>query len=439
MTPLPNAPSLIQPSLLSRMNERQVLRAIQARGPMSRAEVARFSGISAPTASKAVESLLRGGWLEEGDAPELVRGRPARKLHLPGRSAQVLGLVIDAEQCRVVSAGLDGTVCDESHEFATPATWHDLICEAVVRAERLVARPGVRTLGMGISMPGLIDYRQQRGILSPNVPMTNDHSPADDLSHRLGIDCILVQESHSLCLAERYYGSARGLDNFAMLDATSGVGLGVMSGGQLLTGNRGLAGEVGHITVVANGRPCGCGNQGCLETVACDAAVAWALSRRLDRRVTVVELVESLCASESSGAPVSVATTGEARIVSDALDALTEYVAIGVAAVINLFNPSTLFIHSRILAASEPLFSRMVAAARSRALGPSFADCQIVQARGSKRQGAIAAIIEHLLSGLVPMQMKGTHYLNGNTPRTEGAPAIARQDPARFGLKEVLS
>src|ERR1041384_6694881 len=100
MTAAPSVPSLIQPSLLSRMNERQVLRAIQAHGPMSRAEVARFAGISAPTASKAVEALIRGGWLEEGDAPELVRGRPARKLRLPGSSAQVLGLVIDADFCR---------------------------------------------------------------------------------------------------------------------------------------------------------------------------------------------------------------------------------------------------------------------------------------------------------------------------------------------------
>ncbi len=415
------------------MNERQVLRAIQARGPMSRAEVARFSGISAPTASKAVESLLRGGLLEEGAAPELVRGRPARKLQLPCRSAQVLGLVIDAEQCRVVSAGLDGTVCDESHVFSTPDTWEALLDEAAACARTLAARPGVRTFGMGISMPGLIDYRQQRGILSPNVKITNDRAPAADLSERLGMECILVQETHSLCLAERYYGNARGLDNFAMLDATSGVGLGVMSGGQLLTGNRGLAGEIGHITVLVDGRECGCGNRGCLETVACDSAAAWALSRRLDRRVTVEELVARLCAGQNVDRPAGT-PTGDASAIADALDAMTEFAAIGVAAVINLFNPSTLFIHSRLLQASEPLFDRMVGAARKRALGPSFADCRIVQSRGSKRQGAVAAIIEHLLSGLVPMQLKDTHYLAGTAPRAAESATVSR-----FGLKEVLA
>ena len=436
MTAVPTAPSLIQPSLLSRMNERQVLRAIQAHGPMSRAEVARYAGISAPTASKAVEALVRGGWLEEGEAPELVRGRPARKLRLPGLSTQVLGLVIDAEYCRVVSAGLDGTVCDEIHQFESPSTYESLLDQAAFHARTLMSRSGVRTLGMGISVPGLIDYKQQRGILSPNVPITNNHTPARDLSDRLGIECILVQEAHALCLAERYYGSARGLDNFAMLDATSGVGLGVMSGGQLLTGNRGLAGEVGHITVVPNGRQCGCGNFGCLETVACDTSAAWAVSRQSGRRITIDELVEHLegLRKNDSSAAAPAARADGLSAPPDALDDMIDYLAIGVAAVINLFNPSTLFIHSRVLRTSDNLFVNLVAAAGKRALRPSFEDCHIVQARGSKRQGAIAAIIEHLLSGLVPMQMKDTHYLAGPSPRATGAASASR-----FGLEEVLS
>lgn len=127
MTETTAAPSHIQPALLSRMNERQVLRAIQQNGPMSRAEVARHAGISAPTASKAVELLLRSGWLEEGEAPELVRGRPARKVRLPERMSQVLGLVIDADRCHVVAAGLDGSLREEHASFVTPGSYAELI------------------------------------------------------------------------------------------------------------------------------------------------------------------------------------------------------------------------------------------------------------------------------------------------------------------------
>ena len=212
------------------------------RGRCPRAEVARHSGISAPTASKAVESLLRSGLLEEGDAPEPARGRPGKKLRLANARVQVLGLVIDAEQCRVVSAGLDGKLRDYRLEsFATPPTYDALIDQAVDCATRLIQQADVATLGMAISIPGLLDCRENCSLLSPNVPITNRHAPGEDLARRLEIECILVQESHALCLAERHFGAARGLDNFAMLDVSTGIGLGVMSGGRLLTGHSGLA------------------------------------------------------------------------------------------------------------------------------------------------------------------------------------------------------
>jgi predicted NBD/HSP70 family sugar kinase len=388
--------SVVQPALLSKINEQQVLRAIQAGGPMSRAEVARHSGISAPTASKAVESLLRAGLLEEMDAAESARGRPARRLQLASETAQVLGLVIDIESCRLVSAGLDGRMPgDRVAEFATPSTYEALLSSAARQARALISREGVGTLGIGISMPGLIDYRERCGVLSPNLPMTNGRSPALDLEELLGVPCVLVQESHALCLAERYHGDARGIDDFAMLDVTNGVGLGVMSGGRLLTGHSGLAGEIGHITVQLDGLQCGCGNRGCLETVACDAALARAASRKLGRKVTTEQAIGLI-------------RSGEAGLEGE-LQTICRYVAIGVAAVINLFNPSTLFVHGHLLDATPGLFDSMLAEASHKSLAPSFADCRIVQARGSKRQGAVAAVIEHLTGSLAPDLGAGTH------------------------------
>lgn len=371
------------------MNERQVLRTIQARGPLSRAEVARHSGMSAPTASKAVESLLRVGLLEEGDADGLSRGRPAKKLRLASATAQVLGLVIDIEECRLVSAGLDGALHDEAvRRFPTPGGYPEFLDLAAEHARALMETREVATLGLAISIPGQIDYPRQQGVFSPNLPMTNGRSPSRDLAERLGLECVLVQESHALCLAERYYGEARGLDDFAMMDVSSGVGLGVMSGGRLLSGHSGFAGELGHITVELEGRPCGCGNRGCLETVASDSALAASVSQRLGRRVTLDEVV-------------ALAGSGEYDP-REELERCGRYLAVGMAAVIQLFNPSTLFVHGRIFELDGGLFGRVVEETRRRTLPPSFADCRIVQARGSKRQGAVAAMIERVTDSLVP-------------------------------------
>lgn len=378
-----SAITTIRPSLVGRLNERQVLRVIQARGPLSRAEVARESGLSAPTVSKAVASLLRSGLLEEADATETARGRPAPRLRLASSSAQVLGVSIDAAHCEVVSAGLDGELHADLTTVHTPTTYPALLDALEAAAREVMARPGVTTLGLGVSLPGLVDYRKGCGVLSPNLPITNGHAPAADLAERLGIDCTLLQESHALCLAEREYGLGRGLDDFAMLDVGTGVGLGVMSGGRLLTGHSGLAGEIGHITAVADGgRICGCGNTGCLETVASDHALALSASDKLGRAVDVDEVIDLLKA-------------GAVDLRAE-LAAAVKYLAVGVAAVLNLFNPSTLFIHTRLFETDPGLFDELVRQAAARALPPAFADCRVVPAKGSKRQGAVAGIVRRL-------------------------------------------
>ena len=377
------------PKLLSQMNERSVVRVLQQHGPCSRAEVTRRLGVTAPTVSKAVASLLESRMLEEFDFKESGRGRPAKQLRLATETAQVLGLVIDARQCRLVSAGLNGRLREQTElSFTTPRSYDRLISQVVERVGRLSENCHLSTLGLGISMPGLIDYRRQCGLLSPNVPITNGHCPALDLGERLGVDCVMLQETHALCLAERHYGEAKGLDDFAMLDVSTGVGLGVMSGGRVLTGNSGLAGEIGHMPLDDKGRLCGCGKRGCLETVAGDSALAWHVSQRLGREVSIEDVVR-------------LAVDGRLSIEREK-NRVCRHLSVALATVISLFNPATLFIYGRMFELNDGLFDRLVEETQQRTLGPSFADCRIVQARGSKRQGAIAGIIEYLTDSLAP-------------------------------------
>jgi len=372
-----------------KFNERQALRLLQMLGPLSRAELVRHSGLSAPTISKVVASLLKAGLLEEVEAPELARGRPAPKLQLATTSAQVLGITIDAGHCEVIAAGLTGAPRGDVRAVPTPHTYPELLTALESAASELMAKPGMTTLGLGLSLPGLVDYRAGRGVLSPNVPITNGLSPAADLAARLGVPCLLLQESHALCLAERDYGLAKGLDDFAVLDVATGVGLGVMLGGRLLKGHSGLAGEIGHVTAVAvGGRTCGCGNSGCLETVASDSALAFRASQKLGRAVSVDEVID-------------LARSGTVDLTTE-LDDIAGYLAIGVAAVINLFNPAVVFIHSPLFDIDAALLARVIDRAGHRALPPAFAECRILRAEGSKRQGAVAGIIQHLMDTVAP-------------------------------------
>jgi predicted NBD/HSP70 family sugar kinase len=378
-----------QHTYMAKINERHVLRVVRDHGPSSRAEVVRHSGLSAPTVSKAAASLQQAGFLEEVEGNGPVIGRPAMKLRFSTASAQVLGIAIDVNRCSVVATGLDGELREErSYRIETLADYNDLIEALVGRARTLMARPGVRTLGAGVTVPGLIDHRRGLDILSPNVHVIDGRSPGRDLGERLGIECVMIQDQHALCMAEHYYGRAKGLEDFAILDVSSGVGMGVMSGGHLLRGHSGFAGEIGHITVAPRGRLCGCGNRGCLETVASDTALAWRVSRRLGRQIDIDELIRLTHAGELDP--------------EEECKEVIRYLAIGLATVINVFNPSTLFIHGQLFDVDEGLFARVLDETSKRALGPSFADCQIIRARGSKRQGAVAGIIQYLIDSVVP-------------------------------------
>jgi N-acetylglucosamine repressor len=379
----------IESTLLRRINERRLLEVIQQQGPSSRATLTRMSGLTAPTVSKAVDSLLKRGLVEELDPLEQALGRPGRLVRMAADSAAVLGVVIDAQTCCVVAAGLDGTVTESrTLRFATPTGYAELL-DALERGCRsLLGGIQARVHGVGVSVPGLVNERLQEIVFCPNLHLLDKRNPARDLAERIGVASVLVQETDALCLSERMYGDARGLHDFAMLDVTTGLGLGVLSGGQVLAGHSGMAGEVGHITVVPDGHRCGCGNRGCLETLASDSALLRLLSETLGRPLSLDEATALL--DERPGDW------------QHEIGKVTEYLAIAIAAVINIFNPTTLFVHGKLLVDSEERFARVLDRVKQRTLTASLADCTILATRSSKRQAAIAGIMHHLTNAWAP-------------------------------------
>lgn len=383
--------SKIQPGLLRKMTVRKVLECLQQQGPLSRADVTRETGISAPTVSKAVADLLDSGLLEEGEAPGNALGRPGKRLMLARDSAQVIGVVLDSKVCSVVTATLAGDIdTAQTVTFSTPGSYGALQKQLAEIVQAAIDAADASTLGIGISTPGLQDGEQC--FFAPNLQAINHQRPAADLAAATGITAFSMQESRALCMAERLYGNASGMDDFAMLDFTNGLGLGVFCGGELIQGHNGLAGEIGHITVNPTGKLCGCGNHGCLETLATDSALTGMISERLGKRLTISEVVEQF----QQG---TLQATEEVNLVC-------EYLAIAMAAAINLFNPSTLFVYGQLLSISEGTMEQVIRMTRRRTLDPSFQACQIQAAGTTKQQAAVAAVVHNLTRAAGPRVAK---------------------------------
>jgi N-acetylglucosamine repressor len=376
--------------LLRQLHTREVLGVLQRRGPLSRAEIVRLTGISGPTVTRTTAQLLAAGLIEEGPSQHPPLGRPARVLRLATETVSVLGLVVGVEQCELVAAGLDGqvdTTQDDAPDrvtFPTPRSYEQLIASAAQQIEQFRAATNTNVLGLGITVPGLLSRHDKRTLISPNLHQTDGRQLGLDLQRATGLEVAILQETHALCLAEKTYGAARDVANFAMLDITGGLGLGIVDGGKILGGYNGLAGELGHVTVELEGRVCGCGNRGCLETVATDAALCDLVAERLGTRLSADELLSQL-------------KSGEIQAPRE-LEHVLGYVAVALAAVINLFNPQKLFVYGRLLDLGPQVFGDLVERTARRTLAPSRADCDIIRAQGNKRQGAVAGIIEQLMS-----------------------------------------
>jgi N-acetylglucosamine repressor len=225
-------------------------------------------------------------------------------------------------------------------------------------------------------------------VLSPNIHFLDGRCPGLDLAKLLKVPVVTVQEEHALCLAEQMFGAARGVEHFAMLDISDGLGMGVISGVRLIAGSEGFGGEIGHMTAKLGGDACGCGNRGCLETVATDFAFLRALARRTGRKLTMDDVIRESQAGRLGLDPE--------------LGEVLDYLAVGMGAVINIFNPGMLFVYGRLFEVRDGIFDALVRRVGEHALRPSLQRCKIVRAQGNKRLGSIAAIINSHVNTLGP-------------------------------------
>ena len=261
--------------LLKRHNLALVLREIAHGENPTRAQVAARTGLTKATVSALVEVLREARLVIEGDPAKGLLGRPGSPLRLNPRGPVGLGIEINVDYVSSCLIDLTGEM-HFRHVTASDNRLLDaraILVSAVSNARRTCSEAeaaGLQIAGMGTAVPGLVDYN---GVLlkAPNVLALQNVPVAELISEMLGIE---FQEKHCdneanlAALAELWFRQDLGLQNFVRVSGEIGVGAGIVVGGKLLRGVRGLAGEIGHVVVDPYGRACGCGGRGCLEQIA---------------------------------------------------------------------------------------------------------------------------------------------------------------------------
>jgi glucokinase len=216
---------------------------------------------------------------------------------------------------------------------------------------------------------------------APNLPGWRDVPLADQLGKALGRPVFLGNDGNLAALAEQRCGAGQGQADLVYITVSTGIGGGIVSDGQLIFGQRGLGGEVGHMTVEASGPSCNCGNVGCLEALASGMAIA-RQARELvtaGARTRIADLVNGDLERVEAKVVHEAARQGDVVAV-DLFRRAGMYLGIGIVNLMYLFNPGIVVIGGGVSKAGDLLFVPMLATIRQRIHEIYWQDCPIVRA-----------------------------------------------------------
>ncbi|HZE70481.1 MAG TPA: ROK family transcriptional regulator [Pyrinomonadaceae bacterium] len=254
------------------INRRIVLNLIRSHQPISRADLARHSGLQRSTVSVIAEQLIDQRWVTEGADGHTLRGRRPRFLHLNKERVGVIGINIRPATTTIALADLDANfVAQES--LPTAPHPEQFIDDLAPRLRNLIKmRPEIICEGIGVSLPGRVDLVSQRLVFAPNMAW-GDFDLKTPIEQATGLPVELENAANSCALAEIWFGRhAEGVRNLVAVTVSEGIGCGLILDHQLLKGSSGMAGEFGHTTMIEDGLECRCGNKGCWEVYASNSA-----------------------------------------------------------------------------------------------------------------------------------------------------------------------
>jgi predicted NBD/HSP70 family sugar kinase len=252
------------------INRRIVLHLIRKRHPISRADLARVSGLQRSTISLIVEELIDDRWVLEGPTGRLPRGRRPTFLRLNDERV-IIGVDVRPIHTTVALADANGKFISQEM-METPHDPQAAIAALIQSIERMVKScRGKKIEGVGISLPGRFDHAQDRLVFAPNIRW-RDLDIRNPIVKATGLEVELENAANACVLSSVWFDHVEGCRNLVVITVSEGIGTGVLANGQLVRGLNGMAGEFGHVPVDPNGPQCGCGDRGCWETFASNRA-----------------------------------------------------------------------------------------------------------------------------------------------------------------------
>jgi N-acetylglucosamine repressor len=358
--------------LIRAINRSHVLNAIKTYGPIGRADIARQTGLSPATVTSISAKLISQNLVLEKSAGDSSGGRPPILLVINPKGGYVVGIKLTETHAVCALTDLEALVIAKSSMLLSghdPARVVDDLAQMVltfIREQKITKK---QLLGIGVGLAGIVDAEE--GILRQSPIYGWDNVPLRAmLQDKLHIPVYIENDVNTLTLTEKWFGHGQGLDHFLTVTVGRGIGLGIVANGQFYRGQTGGAGEFGHTTINPQGPLCACGKRGCLEAYVGDPG----LIRSAQESFTLGKLSASV---QDLDELLSLAQTGDTAAL-EIFDQAGRILGIGIANLINLFNPKKIIISGEGTREGDFLFVPMQQSIQQNTM-PGLFDPNIVQ------------------------------------------------------------
>ncbi len=327
-----------------------ILNTIREKGPISRVDLSVSCSLSIATTKRLIDELISQGLVSEGASHEehRSRGRKASVLGLNGRFGFAVGVDIEPDALILTGLGFDGSVI--SRRELHPATddrgrlQEQLFAEVRGTVDECIARGGGPLMGIGIGIAGLVNSREGVILYCPGLPGWENVGLAALMRERFNVQTLIDDGVRCMALAEKRHGPRRDLDTFLFIYIGHGVGAGIVLDNRMYRGKNGVCGEFGHITVRENGPLCKCGNRGCLEALVSTSAIQNHVRELLSANVYSVLRDRAFPSGSLTLADLYEAAIEGDKLANIVVGETEESIGIGVADLINIFDPGTVIL-----------------------------------------------------------------------------------------------
>ncbi|UUX33522.1 ROK family transcriptional regulator [Fundicoccus culcitae] len=365
----------LKPSDISLGNKNLIVRLITNNEIMSRSEISRITGLSEAAVSKIVASLIDNKILKEGEFVKGIRGRRAIGVTIDNETYRILSVHLSRRYFKIGKFNLSGE-CEESKviEFET-INANEMLKQVIIEVKNELSKDN-RYLSLGVAVPGPFDMQTGVIMLMTEIIGFDNINIKDVFENEIDIPVIITHDANAGALACINNESERMTSNLAYYLVGEGVGVGVINEGNLVLGNRGVAGELGHVSIDHQGKKCKCGNHGCLELYCSSLSIInQAISLRWEytdskifskEKITIRHIVE--CADNNDLLAMKI------------LKEAGYYISLGVLNIINSYNPEEIIIGDELSIASKYIQSELDEVLNERGISDVIKETSIIYA-----------------------------------------------------------